>query len=975
MSSLHADLNACLDATAALRWLGADPRSALTPALAACPVCRQPGSLTGPPDTPDRPAGQKKPQPCRDREPPPWSQEQGGRLPSSLHLYRDRRSGGLWAACRAPGGCGFAGDLIELTARTRGLDLPQAVHSLAEAGLLGNGDLRAGPDLQERLERYQRLGPEHRTRFQSLWSRARSAPLSLAIDLEQGAVLRSLGVRQPGLCGVAKAQEIERTFRPGTANGRGTGRGGFLPVFAGGGWKAATFVPLCDLPGRISGLWLCGRTGTSFVPAHIDPRTVSDSSLWESFCRQGAAWKNQTVLPGDYVGAAFLDQIPLEGHEGRPLFLVADIALCLGLWEAATLGGGRALPLLGLPRPERGLPGVAPEVLGGRALVWWGDPRDPGLLAAAFQGQGRLCSALDLPRPPRGLFGQGQAWLKKVDRQARPWGHWIDRLLQERGPLAFRQLLRELGPTPAALEGLNQGLSPEGRRLLQALQEGEPTPRLLRPEGAARVSKQRPGVLEKDGCWYIDRGGAPDRLLSRSLVRIDRILEVTLPGPDQGPVQELLAQGRILRQGECRPFLEPLSLLQKRGFLWLAQLGQAETQATQNQWAGRLLEIALGFQPAVADSLSLRCGFDPAAGGLRMRHFTLGGTQEGGLPELPRGDNPELERLYRLAPGQTLHRGAWHTPLDPEELGRLSSPTSAAGWGLLLALLADGLAPLYQQPRRGTLLADRVYQQLGPALAPLLGSTPWDLAGLCGTGRTGQPTQGLAREAAHDWPLLIQGDPLSLVRCRQRPWLLGWLEAPLPLPPEASRSRQGRSERLAVLGVEPALGWLAGLLRPWRILRRPGPGGAAIHQKEGLEPLLPWAALGRAFWQFLEHQAARQWNLPPWKGAYLPTLQAALLGWFQGLGGSPQGLQAALADLDDPEPFPGELSPPERRLRLLAESLGLEEPHGRPALTLLREVSTRLTDRHKLPAEIPGLTMSQEVRKDSGTNPCLPSGG
>ena len=344
-----------------------------------------------------------------------------------LQVSEDRVAGGQWHHCYE---CRSSGDMIELAAKTWGVDVESAVVRLASAGF----DLPRDADA---IHAYVRQHVRYRERLASLWKQSQQGLLPgigtflrLVHELKLGCNVSDKRWRDgpTGLPGGIDTITVERTLAPGAMKQADACHQKANPssnaTFRGQGWDDVLVMPAYDLPERICGFMFIGRDGDpekDFIFRRANLGTSANQHTAEPFeaglsmhpqaLKMAEDW-DQTVFALDDPLVALRLQMRHFEQSTRPL--------PVAVWydsDARPLGqrNGQRLRTMN-----------AWAMMGTRKLVFWSPRLDAAAIRQAAHVDG-LISTVG-PRNPKEESLKDFVWkysprdlLRHIQKSARPW--------------------------------------------------------------------------------------------------------------------------------------------------------------------------------------------------------------------------------------------------------------------------------------------------------------------------------------------------------------------------------------------------------------------------------------------------------------------------------------------------------------------------------------------------------------------------
>lgn len=617
-----------------LRELGSAPESAVLPAVVACPV-------------------------CRDR---------------AMTVYRDRLLRGEWFHCRA---CGTAGDAIELYAACRfpspgpvDIDAVEAaIGRLTERGLMGNGE----PDAPT-VAAYWRTVAGPRRRAAALVARGAAAAEAEAAAGTLAGLLARLGVGRSQSGGrwaervgrfvfVVRRRDVEDACCPGTAevnSNAGLGR-----VFKGLGWGTHVLVhPFHDLPGRIRGFVIAGRSGG-------DPGDVFYRAVHTNYDHSPRAYMPAS---DETTGVSFLDALPpgTDPALGPTVFALFGSLRALQLQETWLRQAADPLPAVGVPDTAGGRRVVLdPAVVAGRPVVVWAPAVDRRVLAFAARLDARIAAGgedADFFHDAARL--DPRQWLARQERKARPWRDVMADMAAGYDAPAVADLEAYIGLRPG------QDCAPP------------PAPGAAAPVPARTAVVRGMTVEEADGRWYRTKRHARADVVADAVVRVDVIRRYG--------AGDRYAAGAVLFNGAEYLFTEKLRVLETAGFRWVQDFlldAGAGYMRYVDEFAGDMMAIATQFRRPAVDRGAGGVGWDPGLPGWAFPGFTVRPDGTAGPDAFPPGALPVVDPP---------------APPTPAECAALAAdtPTARAAWALAAAVVANAAAPALLRETTGFLVAE-----------------------------------------------------------------------------------------------------------------------------------------------------------------------------------------------------------------------------------------------------------------------------
>lgn len=416
--SLSADVNGLL---AYRHWFEMDPRSTLLPTTVVCPLCGD----------------------------------------DQLDVFQDPVLGGEWLNCRA---CGFAGDFIELVAKSQGIEVADAVWRLGACGLI-----RPKPTLEE-TESYLRDHVHYRARLNSLWQTA-SASLSQGASRTARQLMSQLGVARAAqsiytvkhiqrFLGAVDHRKVEEAFSPDSYamqfrnnhRGKSTRRRGSGPgerrIFEFTGWDDVLLIPFWDLPGRISGFLIIGRDG------------IERNGDW-IFKRANYAGNRRKVQEAGWGMLDGIDEIRFPQTEFEPdVFVMCDARVALFLQGIWAVDRNAPLPILiACDEPHAKSWNLPPQHQNRNVIFWANDHR---LLPQAIATDSRISRfSISEKEIERRLGHHGPLdWLRLMRQRSLPWRVDLRNELSTRPWQEIEKLLGSLGLQAWELREFIRGCDP-----------------------------------------------------------------------------------------------------------------------------------------------------------------------------------------------------------------------------------------------------------------------------------------------------------------------------------------------------------------------------------------------------------------------------------------------------------------------------------------------------------------------------------
>ena len=623
-----------------------------------------------------------------------------------------------WVSCEA---CGFAGDVIELSAALWGLSAPEAIQELQRQGCLPAIETSA-------VDAYVEHHLSLRRRVRSFWQKA-SADLPNNRTLAVRNLCYELGIEevldrpvwQTSGCrwiGSTTRQAVEDLFHPASyqttdrmnRDGRSTPRRGSGPganrLFVGEGWDQMMVLPFQDLPGRICGLLIVGRAG------NLQAGDVIYRSL-----PLGAS----TDVPHE-AGMLMLDTLSLrpETRWGGKFFACGDPLLALRMQAEHLRDGSQPLQIVATWRDDKSASRRVWQNLPARQFICFGELCDGRVIQNALDADTDVGCFENTQRP---LSKHPMQRLYQVKRSARPVLETLCRELNRLDVSRARALFRPLVLTPGQRHHFQEIA---GESLLARCGDDS----LVR-----RVKVGAKTITESEHGWFLEPGG---RQITNGVVRIQEIATVE--------TDRQLVSGSVRLADVTCPFVLTLAEVDRRGLLpvirdkLLAQ--KAAVLVYDRSWSRLAWDVAIAFQQPQFVAQRHRVGWNDEAHAFLFPSFRI---ERGGrvdvAPNTVISDGP-VPFANLLPPCERLYVSL----VEPR------SPKSEVShfWALVACILHNLLAPALRRPRMGVLLEGRATQEICRALVTALGCLRLDIP----TRRSGPDLEGWldSQASAHDVP-------------------------------------------------------------------------------------------------------------------------------------------------------------------------------------------------------------------------------
>jgi hypothetical protein len=637
--------------------------------------------------------------------------------------------------------CGWAGDPIQLAARTWRVSIQSAVARLQQLRIPVATD-------PESVSQYV-ASLAYRKQALDFWQQARqrsvhhsNAASRLVHELGWGDEL-SPSRRKEGparLFGWAKRNAVERLFMPNAAGKTAHDVTSADRVFVGRNWgDDVLIVPYWQLPYQLAGFMFIGRDG--------DP--AKDFVFRRLRLRVGRA-------PFAEAGLAMHTHVPRRtAGEDRRVLMMTDLAAAVG-WQVRNLvRSPTPLPLAVWHRgrdPNYKLDVTtrhAWQWFHDRKLVFWMPTPDAGSLVQAA----RLGAEIVSDGPVHMSYADylrrhstPSAACRRLLDLARPWR------------TVFAELLETL-PDHEALDLLLQFQADDfdlgdvlSRCPVRIRQRAD---RLLPPAHSMRtVAHKGDEVYEEDCCWYRHRRpGQPKRrpeLICNALIRVNEIVTFARS-------REAYYRGEVLFKHAAFPFCVDRKTIEGGTWRWLRDF-------LIEQQAG-----VLQYDPTYGDLLTLAARFHPPA--VREESFSVGWrseTSELALPQfsLRNGGEATVRKMlpvHAKMPGVCLNPPAGCSPVEIDDLtaDRQGSPTL---WAVVAATLSNILGPIFHEPRVAVGLCGQGATWTGALVAEAFGCRRFAI------GSKPELRTAAQQSLEHRWPAYFDVSE-SLVRRSIHEWL------------------------------------------------------------------------------------------------------------------------------------------------------------------------------------------------------------
>lgn len=395
-------------------------------------------------------------------------------------VYPDVRAG-VWCHC---GSCGWVGDLIELSSRVWGLDLPAALRKLAACGVC------LSPRTQDlaAVERYRAGVVAYRLGIRDF------CDASTRFPFQDSATLRRLH-DQFGLYSLDNADRW-RTQLGGMVLGttktlasravRPNANPSDIYLFKGTGWDDLLTLSFQDVPGRACGFWFCGRQG-----AWPDDWLYHRIERYHGF---------QANTPPDEreTGLAFLEAVAAHS----PYFGDTAFVLCNQPQAALTLHGrhfrdhGDLLPVGLTYEGPRGVARHIWRCLPNKELVFWSPRPTREVFAQARAAGGRVALG---PFDPQEEGRSHLAWLRRLRERARPWQEALAEAMERMSDSEVEDILLYLELSHVdAWKALVDRVPDEARPRLEALRTRHWPYKVIRMGPHQRLSERPEGWVMED---------------------------------------------------------------------------------------------------------------------------------------------------------------------------------------------------------------------------------------------------------------------------------------------------------------------------------------------------------------------------------------------------------------------------------------------------------------------------------------------
>lgn len=621
-------------------------------------------------------------------------------------MFHDTTNASAWHYCYD---CSFAGDNLDLAARYWDVSLEEAARQLIDRGLVTSGDGVVSLDASR----------EAVDSFLEFWE-SRSAtdePLTLeerdllsALDVEADRCTNDWRRR----CGQFVAAATTRDLRYLSTSRATTDR-----QYAGKRWKEVGISPLYDMPGRIRGFYVIGPgcSGEEGV-VHYLPRSSRKVS-----------------------GLAFLP-LALRGPHpefGNRMFVLNDVLAAVQLHHRSFMLSDTPLPALGCHVDNQASIGDVGQVLSSKEVTLWSRRLWKEIVKQAKTLGAKISTLSDKGKDNRTM--RPSVWLEEIYHSARPWYKALEELLFDSPPEDCPHILRYMEMTQ---EEETEFLSRCDRRVVEIKHRTETTIGRTVTLDDKMVSERRNG-------WYLlNSAGAVSSTICEAVLRIDEIVQY----PSS---RNRVYRGRIIYQTHTLEFTEPAEVVERKTFEWIrekvmrANLGVVDFA---KQYSERAVVLASKFQSPVFVEGVERYGWDAGQSQFVFANQTINLTGEIVLKS-----NREVATTTRPSASLTSHE---ISNLELKSIV-LDESEAALGLSLLTHVLANLMAPIYNQRTAGALLVSRRTMLSGLSMAEAIGCDRISPDVRDGAKASDKLFQC---EREHGWPVGV-----DLGQCVPRSWL------------------------------------------------------------------------------------------------------------------------------------------------------------------------------------------------------------
>ena len=524
-------------------------------------------------------------------------------------------------------------------------------------------------------------------------------------------------------CGVSTRKELSETVREYASENRRRmmeGREMEDPFLV---------VPFEDVPGRVSGLWVC-RT-----------HTLSDAFLTATGWASGDAGSPRATETGfGFLAAALSGPDPLFGDT---VFAIDDAFVAMRVHDRRFQTSSTPLPVVATRARERYRARNEAGVFDGRPVVLWGRKTTRELLRQAVALDARVATsdeaAADDRACPHALAKLSPVgWLQALDESAIPWKEAVEKYLSTLTP----------DQTPSAIDYMGM-TSPTKRTFLSWCSE-QTRERVDRAGGVSstkKVAARGRMITEKNGEWWADTNTAGKRtMVSSGTYRIDEV--VRYEGRDK-----MTYRGRAFLGGNEVPFSadvkefedDPLGFV--KGVLLKAGAG---VLAYSGWWSRDTVGIATQMHPPAFVTGTDSYGWNERAAAWIFPTFQVDARGE----VSPRQPDPGRRGTAAewLAPPADVHPDAATVLSEVDE-------TSTLCWGAVASVVANLIAPACDRDTSGILFSGEAAQSVGPVAAAACGCRY--AAGTTAGAMAWRADRMTAAEKEDGWPILFTRPPFN----------------------------------------------------------------------------------------------------------------------------------------------------------------------------------------------------------------------
>lgn len=454
-------------------------------------------------------------------------------------------------------------------------------------------------------------------------------------------------------------------------------------------WRGVLVFPYYDLPGRIRGFVVIGRSGDIqigdwfYAPLGPPVSTYRDAGLGML----------DTLLLGKH---------PQFGHTG---FIFTDPLAALQLQMRHMREHHRPLPLATTWSNELVETGSL-DWLAHDDLIFWGcgDKIEPIMHARRRNAKVSMTAVTTAMLAKNLRHYSATEWLSRIKENAAPWQTALQMELEELSGDQVEGTFGRIGLHGQELSNFIAGCREPLRQRLLHLQKHSIY--------AKSVSLGGKEVRERDGCWWWVKRGQADVQLTNAIVRIDHCLTT------RGSRRRSYYKGLVRFNDKEYPFTERVEALDAGLFTWTMtflrdRLGVGVPEFLPG-WNGRGLQLAIAFhEPKMVTGVEA-IGWDAENLQFHFPKFSL--RRDGSVTDefSCLFDDDKVPGRHIPAPGAIPVKHMAALSEDNEE--------SRIFWGMAAHVASTLMCPVVNRVPTGLLLDGSGAQSVGTSAAQRLGS-------------------------------------------------------------------------------------------------------------------------------------------------------------------------------------------------------------------------------------------------------------